>query len=52
MCTGEVCTSAEKDRYEKSVISLDIISILVRFSSNNCFLVGDYGINYPFELCA
>ena len=27
MCTSEVCTAAERDRYEKSVSSLNLLSL-------------------------
>lgn len=28
MCTGEICTAAERDRYERSVIFLFLVEIL------------------------
>lgn len=36
MCTGEICTAAERDRYEKSVISLLLSFFSVNFQTLFC----------------
>lgn len=33
MCTGEVCTAAERDRYEKSVIDFGNLLSFLNFDS-------------------
>lgn len=31
MCSGEICTAAERDRYEKSVINFRVLSLSKTF---------------------
>lgn len=48
MCTGEVCTAAERDRYEKSVIDSGNLFLFLNFDSIVLEFFLEFEINVMF----